>query len=148
MRIYKALLLTVILQFSMPGIVQAGVYSDDLGKCLVNTTTKNERQQLVKVIFAGIAKHPSTSYMADISTVQEDEFMRQFASIFTDLMTERCVEQARLAIRYEGLQAIENSFELLGKIAVQDLMTHPAINAYFEGMATYIDENALNALVK
>lgn len=125
----------------------AGVYSDDMGKCLVSATSQADKTDLVRWIFATAALHPEVASIASVSQEQRERMDRDIAALFERLVTEDCRNEAREAIRYEGVNtAFESSFALLGKVAMQELMTNPEVNAGFEGFTKHLDEQKFETL--
>lgn len=49
------------------GSAHAGPYSDDLGKCLVASTTAADKGALVKWMFATAALHPAVKSVASVT---------------------------------------------------------------------------------
>ena len=119
--------------------VTAGVYSDDLGKCIVAKTSPADKLFVVKAVYAAMSKHPEITNMSSITRQDDAIFMREFARIFTDLMVDSCRSEAKLAFRYEGELAFQQSFELLGQVAMVELMQHPRVSNYFEALGGEID---------
>ena len=56
---FKALFgIAICVALSCGSAARAGVYADDLGKCLVNSTTKNDRQDLIRWLFVAAMDPP------------------------------------------------------------------------------------------
>jgi hypothetical protein len=139
--------LAVALGVLLAGAAHAGVYSDDMGKCLVSATSQADKTNLVRWIFATAALHPEVASIASVSQEERGRMDRDIAALFERLVTEDCREEAREAIRYEGMNtAFESSFALLGKVAMQELMTDPNVSAGFDGFTKYLDEQKFEAL--
>jgi hypothetical protein len=68
------------------------------------------------------------------------------ADMITDLMVRRCPNETRQAFRYEGDQSFTAAFEMLGKVAMNELITHPGVNRYMSGLAQYLDEDEFKIL--
>ncbi len=146
MKIPTAIFLTLILFFLLfrPNISYAGPYSDDLTKCIVNST-KNERIMLVKWMFAVMSSHPALKPMASVSEKQCKEANKQVAELFMNIFTKSCRQQAQKAMEYEGEIAIKQSFGILGQVAMKEIFSNPDVNSSASGFLKYIDEKKLNS---
>jgi len=126
----------------------AGVYTDDLSKCLVNSTTPADRNALVRWIFAAGSVHPALKGYVTMTPAQLDEANRTAGGLFMKLLTQTCEKQARAALNYEGKAALEASFTVLGQVAGRELFSDPSVNAGMAGLQKYMDADKLQALAK
>jgi hypothetical protein len=126
----------------------AGLYSDDMAKCLVASTSQADKTNLVRWIFANAALHPDVSDISTVSAASRDQMNRTVATLVERLLTETCRKQSQEAVRYEGPIAIQLSFQILGQVAMQELMRDQAVSAGFEAFAKYIDRTKIEALGK
>ena len=131
----------LILFFSLllVGNTSAGVYSDDLGKCIVERTSPEDKLLVVQAVYAAMSKHPEIVSFSRISRQDDAKFKKEFARIFTDLIVDSCRSEAKLAFRYEGEYAFQQAFELLGQVAMVELMQNPRVSNYFEQLGNEID---------
>jgi hypothetical protein len=118
--------------------VRAGVYADDLSKCLVGGATTKDKTDLVRWVFANSALHPELASMASFSPMQRTIINKTAGRLFERLLTETCRGQFRDAMKYEGSQTIEMSFSVLGQVAMRELMTHPEVSKGFGELENYI----------
>jgi hypothetical protein len=126
----------------------AGPYSDDLAKCLVASTSSDDRVALVRWMFTSFAAHPDVAPLSAATTAQVDAIDSQVGAIFTRLLTQSCREQTQAALRYEGTAAIETAFQVLGQVAANELGTNPAVQKRLAALGEKIDQRALEALVQ
>jgi len=126
----------------------AGVYSDDFSKCLVRSTTPKDKTDLVRWVFANAALHPDVSSIAAVSESQRTAINRATGAIVERLFTESCRAQFRDALKYEGSHAVEQSFEVLGGVAMRELLTDPAVAKAFSGLDAYVDQDKVKAVVQ
>jgi hypothetical protein len=124
----------------------AGVYADDLGKCLVSATTKDDRSNLIRWLFVAAAQHPAVKPISVISPAQQDESDKAMGALIMRLLTDSCKTDAQKAIQYEGPVTIQIAFEVLGKVAGQELFSSPEVTANLKGLAKYIDADKIKAL--
>ncbi|TFZ04511.1 hypothetical protein [Ramlibacter rhizophilus] len=140
----KKLLPLALVLFS--AATHAGAYSDDLAKCLVRSTSSNDRNDLVRWMFAVSSVHPALSTSTRVGTEALEEANRKTAVLLNRLLTQDCLQQARHARRYEGDVAIFNSFKALGEVASLELFRHPAVNSALTSFTRHIDSKKIDDL--
>jgi hypothetical protein len=124
----------------------AGVFADDLGKCLVNSTTKEDRANLIRWLFVAAAHHPAVKPIASVSPAQQEESDKQMGTLFMKLLTDSCKAETQKAIQAEGAATLQYAFEVLGKVAGQELFSSPEVAGNLQGLMKYIDGEKLKAL--
>lgn len=125
---------------------QAGPYADDLSKCLVSSTSKDDRASLVTWMFSAASLHPAVKSIASVTPKQLDDANKHAGELFMRLLTDACKSQTQQALQYEGASTIQTSFQVLGQVAGQELFTSPEVGAALAGMSKYIDEARLKEL--
>jgi hypothetical protein len=121
----------------------AGVYGDDLGKCMVNASTAQQKQQLVQWIFFAISLNPAIKPYANITPTQRDAANKDIAGLFEKLLGETCNKEAREAIKYEGVAAFSESFRLFGQVAGQEIFASPEVSAGAAEYTRHLDVDGL-----
>ncbi|MES2489669.1 MAG: hypothetical protein V4607_07735 [Pseudomonadota bacterium] len=134
----------VFLAFSTPS--QAGIYTDDMSRCLVSTTSAKDKADLVRWIFAVTALHPEVSSIAAVTEQQRDSLNQTTAKLIERLLTDACLKQTQEAIKYEGNAALQKSFEVLGQVAMQEMISEPSVEAGFAGFTKYLNAEKFSAL--
>lgn len=124
----------------------AGPFTDKLSICLVNKTTDADKELLIKWIYAAMSTHPSVQKLNKIPVSVSDNLNRKAAKLFTDLLTNRCKPEATEAVKYEKNIAIQTSFGVLGKVAMQGIMSHPNVNTYLSQLGKYSDKEKLKSI--
>ena len=127
---------------------RAGVYADDLGKCLVSSTTEADRALMVKWIFSAMSRNRDIAQYVQMTPEVRDTLNRETAALYMRLLTESCRTQTRDAARYEGAPAIGTAFGLLGQIATQGLFNDPAVAASISELDKYYDQDKLKAIME
>jgi hypothetical protein len=67
------LILATILFFGAAHCATAGLYSDEMAKCLIASTTQSDKTNLVRWLFATAALHPDVSSIAAATKEQRAE---------------------------------------------------------------------------
>lgn len=125
--------------------VQAGVYADDLSRCLVEASSDQDRTALVRWMFTSIALHPAAQGLAQVSKADFDAANKAAADLITRLMTETCHAQAKKAVKYEGPVAIQQGFQVFGQVAGQEIFAHPDVAGALAGLEQHLDADKLQA---
>lgn len=139
-RIGQAALLALVLH---AGAAQAGPYSDDLAKCLVESTTAADKNALVKWMFATAGLHPAVKSIAAVTDAERAQSTRSTAELFVKLLTESCRAQAQQAVKYEGAAALQTGFQILGQVAARELFADPNVAQGLAELEQYIDSRKI-----
>ena len=126
----------------------SGPYTDDLSRCLVEQTTEEDRIALVTWMFTAAALHPAVTSIASVSDEQVEQANAQMGSMVIRLLTEACRDEARKAMKYEGEATFQTSFEVLGRVAGQELFQSPEVASALGDLQKHIDEDKLKAALK
>ena len=135
----------LLLSFS-PSLAQAGPYSDDLAKCIVQATNTEDRALLVKWMFSAASLHPALRDISTVSSEQMDQANRSTGELFMRLLTESCREESKKAVKFEGPPALQASFTVLGQVAGMELFANPEVKAGLANFNRYFDEEKLKSL--
>ncbi|WP_176591834.1 hypothetical protein [Sphingobium sp. EM0848] len=119
---------------------QAGLYQDDLSRCLVAAARPEDRTVFVRWVFAAMATNPKIQDMARVSAEQSKDLTGNAARLMQRLLLEDCRKQTVDALKYENGGAIEQAFSTLGQIAMSDLMRDEGTSAYMAGLSEHLDE--------
>lgn len=125
----------------------AGVYTDDLSKCLVAKTSATEKTMLIEWLFASISAHPAVKSMSTVTQTQRDDYNKRFGELAQTLLTARCRPESVAALKYEGGASIEAGFAVLGQVAMRELMADPAVASGMGRIDGAIDSSAMKALL-
>jgi len=144
----KSLMIITLLAVSgfVSASAQAGVYGDDMAKCLVRSTTTQDRSVLVKWIFAAAASNPEVKSMVSVTERQRNKLNKSIAKLFERLLTSSCRKETQAAYKYEGRGTISTSFNLLGQVAGRELFSDPNVTKSVSGLSQYIDQKKMNEL--
>lgn len=123
----------------------AGPAADALGDCMADNTTGKQRKTLARWIFLAMAAHPELRDISSSSEKARDQTDRAIGNIVTKLLADSCAAQAREAIRLEGGPGLESAFGVLGKLAMQELMTNDEVKTSISGFEKYIDKKRLDS---
>jgi hypothetical protein len=125
----------------------AGPYADELARCLVRSTTDDDKNYLVKWMFATAALHPAVKSIASVSDEQREELTRNAAKMFERLLGEACRAETRDAFKYEGPSTLEAGFQVLGQVAARRMFSDPSVAGNLADFGKYIDQKKLEGLL-
>jgi len=131
-----------------PQSALAGLYGDELARCLVKSTTDADKTYLVKWLFAAAALHPDVKSIASVSDTQRDELNKNAAKLFERLITESCRSETQEAVKYEGPSTLESSFNVLGQVAARGLFSHPTVARGTAELTNYVDRQKLESVFR
>ncbi len=144
MKVFFTLLLSLNLLMSSP-IVYAGPLTDKFSVCLLSKTTNEDKQTFAKWMFAAISNNDSVKSLSNITKEHGEQLNQSVANLFTDLVTNRCKDEARDSIKYEmGVATLEGSFNVLEKVAIQSIMSDPNVGIYMSGLLDHLSIQKLN----
>lgn len=125
---------------------RAGIYTDDLSRCLVASSSTEDNDVLMRWLFSAMTVNPAVKSLTTLSAEQRDTYSRQGAALVQRLVTGDCHKETVAALKYEGLAAFAESFRVLGGVAARGLMSEPTTQAQFSGFTRYFDQAKWNAL--
>jgi len=146
---YRKPVLTLVFMafvFQLPVTAHAGIYGDDMAKCLVRSTTSKDRGVLVKWIFAAASSNPEVKSMVSVTDRQRNSLNKAIAKMFERLLTVSCRKETQAAYKYEGKATISQSFNLLGQVAGRELFSDPNVTKSVSGLSQYINKDKMNEL--
>lgn len=130
------------------GSANAGMYSDDLSRCLVKSASVEDKTDLVAWIFVAISHNPAVQQYVTLSASKRAEIDRTFTTLVVRLLSMDCRSEALDALKYEGPSVIESSFSILGQVAARELMNNPQVAAAMETIGNDVDTSGLDALLR
>ena len=146
-RLTLPILATTIAATFISSYSTAGVYTDDLSKCLVASTTVTDRNNMVRWMFAAAAKHPAVSEIVTVTPEVMEQTNKTMGDLMNRLLLVSCKTETMEAIKYEGGTTIEASFQVLGQVAGRELFSNPAVAESLSNLDKHIDSAALEKLL-
>lgn len=128
------------------GQAQAGIYTDDLSRCIVKSSSPKDRQDFVVFIYAAMSAHPDVRQYSRISEADRNGFAKRAAQLMERLLLVDCRKEAVAALKYEREQSVSGAFGTLGETAMVDLMGNPDVDKYMNLLAEGLDESKWEAL--
>ena len=124
--------------------LHANTGAEQLGSCLVDSMTGKERKKIAKWLFFAMSAHPELSTYASIENPDITESDNFVGTLITRLLTEDCPQQYKTASNEVGSQAMVSAFELVGRVAMQELMTDTRVTNSIGAFEKYLDKDKIN----
>ena len=132
------LVLLMIVASHFTNVAHAATATDKFATCLVESLNGKERKGLATWIFMSIAAHPEISPFGNVTQAdrqRSDEFV---GALITRLLVDDCPTQLNAANAANHM-AIEKAFELVGQVAMQELMTNQDVMVALTNYARFAD---------
>lgn len=138
----SSLLLAATL-FGISQMAVAGPTVDQLSDCLVKATTAADKTAVLQWTFVALSTHPDLKAFSNVSETQKKQLDQKFAQVVQRVITEQCAAQTKAVIQTEGLQAVGESFQQLGRSTGDEIISNPEVKQQLRGVVRYIDLNKL-----
>jgi hypothetical protein len=125
----------------------AGIYTDDLSKCLVKSATPADQSALVLWVYSAMSLHPDIKAYSNMTDDQHEAALKHATEVAERLLTVDCKTETVAALKYEGGSAFEASFTVLGQVAMRNLMTDSNVSKALD-VTKYMDKSKFENLEK
>lgn len=143
-RIVNCIILTIGIIISTPALSDSA--ANNLGGCMIDALNGKERKQLAKWIFFSIAAHPEINSYSSATTKDINKSDEIIGKLITRLLASDCPDELKIANKSDPL-AIQKSFELVGRVAMQELMTNQNVTKAISNYAQYVDQEKISSLL-
>jgi hypothetical protein len=126
----------------------AGVYADDLGKCLSASVTADDRKIMVQAMFLSLTRNPAVAPYSTITSQERASVRKAQGQLNTRLLTIDCRTQAVATVRHEGDDALWGAFSVLGELTFQDMFGAPEVKQGDSDSSGFFDAAAIAKLLK
>ena len=124
----------------------AGVFTDDLSRCLVEKATDADKQVLKQWMFSAFSADPSLSPLASISASKRQQITTDAGKVYNKLLLADCRKEAVAALKNEGQHALGPSFGVLGRSVANSIFNSPAAEAEIGRLGEAFDESEFKKL--
>lgn len=143
---YIMAILVLISGFSLSSPALANQTAHQLGTCMADSLTGKERKLLALWIYFGMSAHPDMSDFTKVSTDTKTATDKQTGELITRLLTEDCPKQTQAVMKLGNSMAMQSAFELVGRVAMQELMTNPNVAQSMASFEKYMDTAKISGL--
>jgi len=138
------LLLSMVLGTS--SISYADESTNKFARCLIDALNGKERKNLAKWIFFSIAAHPEIEKFSAITKADIDKSDKFVGKLVTRLLSVDCPTELQQANAVNP-NAVKKGFELVGQVAMQELMNNKKVMDSITNYAKYADQEAISKLL-
>lgn len=121
----------------------AGPTVNQLSDCLMKSTTVTDKTTVLQWTFVALGNHPDLKAFSNVTASQKEALDKNLATVLQRILVEQCSAQTKAVIQAEGLQAVGDSFQALGKTTGEEILKNPEINNQLKGVLRYVDLNKL-----
>lgn len=119
--------------------------TQDLKTCLIDSLNGKERKQLAVSMFLAMSVHPGLKAYPVAADESKERVDKAIGKVITRLFVENCANEAKAARTVDPL-AIKKAFELVAKLAIQELVSNPEVKKEIVNYAKYLDQDKFKAL--
>lgn len=124
-------------------VAMASPSVDQLSDCLVKATTASDKTAVLQWTFVALSAHPDLVAFSNVTAEQKNQLDQKLAQVLQRVIVEQCAAQTKAVIQSDGVQAVAESFQELGRQAGEDILNDPAVRQQLQGTLRYIDLNKL-----
>ena len=144
-RTLKNLAILISLLICSPAFSQSS--TDALSACMVDNLNGKERKSLAKWIFFAMGAHPEIKSYMNVTSRDVRASDEYVGTLITRLLTVDC--SARLKTAYTSDPAsLQKAFEVVGKVAIQELMTSNEVDKAIANYARFADAAKIDKVLK
>lgn len=126
--------MALLLSMSLTGVA----YANDLGTCMIDSLNGKERKDLGKWMFFAMAAHPSIHAYSNITETDIENSDKYIGGLITRLLAEDCKGELTSILKSDPL-AIQKAFEVVGRVAMQELMANEVVVRAITNYSKYAD---------
>ncbi len=142
----KSFIVALLLSFVAPAF--AGPHLDAANQCLADSTTGKDRKVFARWLFIAMAAHPEIRDTSAVTKETSDASSRDTGRLVTRLLTENCANEMKALVRNEGQQALPQTFQILGQLAMQELMANKEVTTSISGFQQYVDTKRITEVLE
>lgn len=116
---------------------------DQLSDCLVKSTTATDKTTVLQWTYAALSAHPDLKAFSQVTPQQKDQLDQKLAQVLQRIIVDQCSAQTKAVIQTDGLEAVGQSFQQLGREAGESIIKDPAVSQQLQGTLRYIDLNKI-----
>ncbi|QXR06772.1 hypothetical protein J7649_06680 [Acinetobacter lwoffii] len=137
---------TFLISATLLGTTQiaiAGPTVDQLSDCLMKSTTVTDKTTVLQWTFVALGNHPDLKAFSNVTASQKEALDKNLATVLQRILVEQCSAQTKAVIAAEGVQAVGDSFQELGRITGEEILENPEVKSQLKGVLRYVDLNKL-----
>jgi predicted secreted protein len=138
----------IFLALSLPMTIHAAQPIEDFGRCLGDNTSGKDRKDLAKWVFMAMATHPEIAPLSATTPAIMETSQKAMGVLVTRLIADNCPNEMRAAVKAHGSNGIKAAFEILGRIAMQELTSNADVTSALTGFERFMDKTKVERVLK
>jgi hypothetical protein len=130
-----------------PCVAIAGPFADDMARCLVKSTSDEDRTDLVRWIFSSMSLHPDLTSLSKITADARNDIDAKTGKLISRLLFDSCKAETLEAVKNEGPQTLQYAFNILGQVAARGIFSDPHVTEEMQALDKQLDQAQLKELV-
>jgi hypothetical protein len=122
---------------------QASTPVDQLSDCLVKSTTAMDKTAVLQWTFVALSTHPELKQFSQVTEEQKTALDKNVAQVLQRILVEQCSAQTKAVIQADGIQAVGESFQQLGRITGEEIVKNTEVKQQLNGLLRYVDLNKM-----
>lgn len=131
-----------------PPLPNEAQLAEALGQCFVMQTNGHDRLAVARWMLGSLASAPQMAEVTRVDSAKKVELDQGMAKLFTRLMTQDCAALSRPLFKAKSEAGFTTAGEVLGKIAMQELLGNPEASAALGSYANYLDDSDFKKLAE
>ena len=123
----------------------ADPHADSLKQCFIQSSSGKDNITLIKWMVKAMVAHPALSDFPVIKNTDKSNIDKEFTAYVQKILVEDCKKQTVATFENEGLNALEESMELLAQFVLKELMSQKEVATEISVFTSHIDQGKLIA---
>jgi hypothetical protein len=137
------MLAATIVVMSLSSRVNAATSIETTSTCLTDSTSGRDRKEFVKWVYLAMSQHPEIKDLVGVTPELTEESNQNIGQLMTRLLTEDCPNEVRDMIKENGPSSMSKAFEVLGRVAMMELMSDPSVSSAMSKLDQYTDQERI-----
>lgn len=120
--------------------------ANPLATCMTASLQEGDKTKMVEWLYFSMSAHPDTADYADVTRAQRIKSDKSIGALVTRLLTQDCQEEFAAAAK-QDITTVQRSFEYLGQMALEELMSNQDVVKAIAGYANHTDLSILSSAV-
>jgi|688.fasta_scaffold571983_1 hypothetical protein len=133
------------LVLAIPVFCNAGVYGEALTRCFASATSEKDKLDIFRWTFAVLSVHPGVNGVSRPIDSEREEFEKRVAKFVERLISEHCLSELRVALRFEGKVAFAQSIDAMFRTAVLSSLEDSVLKEEMGAFVRHLDRKKLGA---
>lgn len=121
------------------------IYQTEITNCLLKNTSERDKIILARWLMTAMSEHSSIKSKINLPVRTKQEFQQAFANYVEYILGDKCLKEAKNAMKYDE-KGFEKAFEVLGEVAMINLMEDANVMKSLEEWVNYVSEDFIKKI--